>query len=470
MLAYLLEFIYFGQLDDRDNRHNKLVQLDLCGTSGVAPFVLALTRGLDVALEHPHADKTRVGVAGLSGGGWQTIMLASLDERITLANPVAGYSSMFTRAKYSRDVGDCEQIPTDMCTVADYTDLTAMVAPRPMLLTYNAKDECCFFPDDSLPPLEFAARPVYEQFGTANRFLTHVNYEPGTHNFERDNRAALYQLIGDSFFPNEDGFERSDISIRESELTSADELAVPMPAENATLHSLAMQISSALPSKVWSRDDQAAARDRLREIIRLENYQVRLQQRGEIKVDGFTSTHWLAEIGEDWSVPAVELVPDSARSRTIIIGDKGRGKIHAPVRRHLDAGERVLAVDLLGFGEAVEGVNPVELQMIATVGRRPLGIQAAQLLALAEWFGRESSRPKLGAYGPRSSAIALVAAAVEPDAFATVDLHDSWPSLKEFIHANLELEDAPELGCFGLLKEFDIRQLNALATPRKRSE
>ena len=41
----ILEFIDMGQLHDDDNKHNRLVQLDLCGTSGVAPFFLALTRG-----------------------------------------------------------------------------------------------------------------------------------------------------------------------------------------------------------------------------------------------------------------------------------------------------------------------------------------------------------------------------------------------------------------------------------------
>ncbi|MEX0611354.1 MAG: hypothetical protein WD738_05025 [Pirellulales bacterium] len=59
-----------------------------------------------------------------------------------------------------------------------------------------------------------------------------------------------------------------------------------------------------------------------------------------------------------------------------------------------------------------------------------------------------------------------MAAAVEPEAFARIELHDCWPSLKEFIRQKMELEDAPELGCFGLLQEFDIPQLEALAGPR----
>jgi cephalosporin-C deacetylase-like acetyl esterase len=67
--------------------------LELCGASGLAPFYLALVRALDVGLALEHADPKRVAVSGLSGGGWQTILVSSLDPRVTLANPVAGYGS-----------------------------------------------------------------------------------------------------------------------------------------------------------------------------------------------------------------------------------------------------------------------------------------------------------------------------------------------------------------------------------------
>ena len=90
---------------------------------------------------------------GLSGGGWQTIFISSLDTRVTLTNPVAGYSGFRTRVRHLKDLGDSEQTPCDLATVADYTTLTAMMAPRPTLLTYNGKDNCCFEAGYALPPL-----------------------------------------------------------------------------------------------------------------------------------------------------------------------------------------------------------------------------------------------------------------------------------------------------------------------------
>ena len=96
MIALNVEWLGMGQLNTADFSHYRMNQLDLCGTSGLAPFYLSMKRGLDVLLEHKNADPARVAVAGLSGGGWQTIIISALDTRVTLSNPVAGYSSFLT--------------------------------------------------------------------------------------------------------------------------------------------------------------------------------------------------------------------------------------------------------------------------------------------------------------------------------------------------------------------------------------
>ena len=84
-------------------------------------------------------------MTGLSGGGWQTITLSALDERVAVAVPVAGYSSLVTGIEHPEYVGnDIEQNATDFRDGQDYTHLTAMRAPRPTLLIYNAEDDCCF--------------------------------------------------------------------------------------------------------------------------------------------------------------------------------------------------------------------------------------------------------------------------------------------------------------------------------------
>ena len=50
------------------------------------------------------------------------------------------------------------KIPADLLSIADYSHLTAMLAPRPALLIYNEHDDCCFsslahvFPSNRVDP------------------------------------------------------------------------------------------------------------------------------------------------------------------------------------------------------------------------------------------------------------------------------------------------------------------------------
>src|SRR5579885_3445425 len=199
MLVLNVEWLGMGQLRTDDFRHGAMNQLDLCGTSGLAPFFLSMKRGIDVLLALSNADPKRVAVSGLSGGGWQTIFISGLDTRVTLSNPVAGYSSFRTRVRHFKDLGDSEQTPCDLATIADYTHLTAMLAPRAGLLTFNAKDNCCLEAGYAMPPLVEAALPIYRLYGKGRFLRTHVNYTPVDHNYGADNRQALYGMIGAHF-------------------------------------------------------------------------------------------------------------------------------------------------------------------------------------------------------------------------------------------------------------------------------
>ena len=68
--------------------------------------------------------------------------------------------------------------------------------------------------------------------------------------------------------------------------------------------------------------------------------------------------------------------------------------------------------------------------------------------------------------GKRTSVVALVAAALEPEAVAGVSLRQPLGSLKEVIERNRTVMQMPELFCFALLEHFDIKQLAALVAPR----
>jgi len=302
MLALNVEWLGMGQLSTPNFQHYRMNQLDLCGTSGLAPFYLSMERGLDVLLSHPFADAERVAVAGLSGGGWQTIFISSLDTRVTVANPVAGYSSFITRAHHHSDLGDSEQTPSDLAMVADYTHLTALLAPRAVLLTYNKKDDCCFASDHALPPLLEAAKPIFELYGKEDQLRWHVNEDPGTHNFELDNRQALCRMFADHFFAGDVSFPVKEIECAD-EVRAANELRVELPADSTDFNRLALQLCRELPRNAQlplMGQEVEPWRQRkvklLGEIVRARSYHVQ----GSIVVEFVTCDTGRATIGKTW--------------------------------------------------------------------------------------------------------------------------------------------------------------------------
>jgi len=475
MLALNLEWLGMGQLHSDGFAHYRMNQLDLCGTSGLAPFYLAMERGLDVLLAHKNADPQRVAVAGLSGGGWQTIFISSLDTRVTLTNPVAGYSSFLTRIHHHSDLGDSEQTPCDMATVADYAHLTAMMAPRATLLTFNIKDDCCFASGHALQPLLNAAESVFKLYDTSAKLRSHVNHDPGTHNFGLDNREALYRMLKANFYEDDDSFDATEIQC-DNELKTKEQLQVELPANNADFHSLALALSNDLPRGVSipEKPDAAwakAAREQLAEVVRSRQYdlvakEISTEQRGKMQV-----TFWQLQIGKEWTVPATEFSHDRSTANVdIVIADAGRGSTAATVARLLGENKRVLAVDPYYVGEAKNKDHDFLFALlVSAVGERPLGIQASQLATIARWQKQERKMDSVAiiADGPRMSLAALVAANLETACVDRLQLHQALGTLKEVIDQNLGVNEKPELFCFGLLEKFDIDILVALAAPRE---
>src|SRR5208337_4778469 len=130
VLALNLEWFNCGELNKKGNEHWFGAHLDLVGPNELGIFYLEMRKGLDYLYDHPNVDRNRIGVTGLSGGGWQTITLSALDERVKASNPVAGFSSIRARVEAKRygDLGDVEQSATDSLVGSDFPDLVALLA------------------------------------------------------------------------------------------------------------------------------------------------------------------------------------------------------------------------------------------------------------------------------------------------------------------------------------------------------
>ena len=246
MIALNVEWFGMGQLRTDGFVHERMNQIDLCGSSGLAPFYLAMKRGLDVLLSQEHADPECVAVTGLSGGGWQTIFISALDMRVTLTDPVAGYSSFKTRraprqrprrpgADADRP-GDPRRLHTPDGDDGAAADAADVQRERQLLFRGRLRPAAAAARRRAgLPPLRQGREPALSRQPL-----------PGTHAYEKDNREAFYRMVSDFFYPDDVNYDFREIPC-DAEIKTKEQLSVEIPADNLDFHALALRLSKALP-------------------------------------------------------------------------------------------------------------------------------------------------------------------------------------------------------------------------------
>jgi dienelactone hydrolase len=476
MFALNLEWFYFGELRAEGNEHWFGAHLDLVGANALGLFLLEMRRGLDYLYEHPGVDRNRIGVTGLSGGGWQTIFLSALDERVKVAVPVAGYSSTTTKVEARKygDLGDLEQNGTDVLASVDYTHLTAMMAPRPTMLIHNAEDDCCFRAALVKPLIYDGTRPFFKLYGKEDAFQWHENRDPGTHNYQLDNREEAYR-----FFSKQFGMPvvEKEIPVGE-EIKSYDELVVGLPKTNLTILDLARKMAGTISrAPIPSTSDAKAAwanaeRQKLNSVVRYKPVRLaRTWTLANTKNKGVETLSYLFEMENGLSASGVWLRGIDAAAKgpvTIVLNDQSRKAAASDISNRVNRDEQVLVLDLTFFGDTWKDLEPFSYaQILDAEGERPLGLQAAQLVEIAQWLRKRTGAETLGleSRGIRTEAVGLVAAALQPELFSELAVHEGMSTLDYVLRAPVTFLQAPELFCLDLYKEFDIDRLAAMAAP-----
>jgi len=485
--ALNLEWIGMGESFDNENAHWFQSQLDLVGTSGVGLFYLAMRRGLDYLATNPQVDPKRLGVTGLSGGGWQTIVLSALDARVFAAVPVAGYNSQVGRIGrmplVGSEGGDLEQQPTDFLAGQDYSTLTAMRAPRPTLLINNAEDDCCFRAPLVKPYIFDAIVPFFDLYGKRESLQFHENIDIPAHNYEIDNREQAYRFFVRSFALK--GIDH-EIPV-DDQVVSYDQLAVGIPPGNLTILGLARKLAgeishSPVPTNPEERGIWAAAeRDKLRTLVRYDPVQVReVWGEGNSREKGIQSLWYRFELSDGLSATGIWMkavaTPDDA-PLTIVMDDKGKKAAGEEVWNRMpwvadlvDRGQQVLVLDAIFSGDSAPDQPGFFLaDALAAEGARPLGIETAQLAALSHWADKQW-KPRqlcLETAGIRGQVAGMVTAALEPRLFTEMHAHGGMTSLRYLLEEPVTYQEAPELFCLDLYKAFDLDRLAALAEPAR---
>lgn len=475
IIALSLGWVGFGELALKGDDHDDSGALDLVGSNALGFFYLGMRRGLDFLASLPEVDTTRLGVTGLSGGGWQTTVLSALDSRVAVSVEVAGFGALQSNITHPRDTDEVEENATDFVRDTDYPTLVAMRAPRPTLLIHNAEDDCCFRAGLVKPYIYDEAKPYFELYGKPDLLAWYESSDPGTHNYQLVNRLHAYRFFSENFHMpviTEEIPSSTEVKIPE-------ELAVGIPTDNLTITGLARKLAGSItrpkvPSdsaghEAWSNDQRA----KLREVIRYAP--VSLENAWRMNSTRRMAIHTLSyrlDFSNGLSASGIWLKANDAAEEattTIILNDKGYEEASELVSRHVDHGEEVLALDLIfnGFSRP-QTPDPTDWETLtASTGDRPLGLEVAQLLAVAHWLRSDRAHRQIEVEtdGIRSAVIAAVAAAIDPQAFSVITSNHAMKSLSYLLDTPIAFRSAPDLFCLDLYKYFDIDGITAIAAP-----
>ena len=159
-------------------------------------------RALDFVSYLDYVDPSRIGMAGASGGGTHTILLAAVDDRLQYAAP----SNMVSFIMQGGDV--CENMPA-LRLGTNNVEIAAMFAPKPMLLMSATGDWTRNTLNEEFP----AIREIYKLYGKQENVEAFLLDAP--HNFNMQNRDAVYRFFGTRILhkPDDGSFQEKNAKI-----------------------------------------------------------------------------------------------------------------------------------------------------------------------------------------------------------------------------------------------------------------
>ena len=133
-------------------------------------------RALDYLETRPEVDREKFGVTGRSGGGAYSWFIAALDERIKVAVPTAGITTLKNHILDGAIEGHCDCMFMVNTARWDFDRVAALVAPRPLLIANTDSD--AIFPLDGVMEIFNRTRALYRKLGHEDRVGVHIGEGP----------------------------------------------------------------------------------------------------------------------------------------------------------------------------------------------------------------------------------------------------------------------------------------------------
>jgi dienelactone hydrolase len=125
-------------------------------------------RTIDYLVSRPEVDAKRIGCLGISMGGYRSLYLAGLDERIKSACVTGFLSSVRPMIRSHLDTHSWIHFLPALHRYLDLPDAASLAAPRPLLVQQCARDR--LFPAEGMKEAIKKIAAVYDKAGAKDKF------------------------------------------------------------------------------------------------------------------------------------------------------------------------------------------------------------------------------------------------------------------------------------------------------------
>lgn len=158
-------------------------------TSLVAVEMWKILRSLDVLLQRPDVLPGRAGIAGLSFGGFYTLLCAAADKRFDPVYASCIFADQFPLFQERADLSLSEFIWPGSALRCSFAELAALSCPRRLILESGVGD--ALFPIENVRAEASRVRQIYETLGSGGKF--HYVEHDGQHEFGLDEALRSFK-------------------------------------------------------------------------------------------------------------------------------------------------------------------------------------------------------------------------------------------------------------------------------------
>lgn len=445
--------------------------------SGISPalyFVWDGIRAVDYLLSRKEIDSSRIGIAGRSGGGTQSVYIAAMDNRILAAAPEC-YVTSFDKLLRSMGPQDAEQNLFHFFDKGlDMADFLEVRAPKPTLMVTTTSD---IFSIEGAREVFSEVKNTYQAFGTSQQ-LSMVEDDAG-HASTKKNREASYAFF-QKYLRNSGSNEDEEVTFFSDEelfVTSTGNVYTSLKGEN--LFSLNQKYTT---NKLKKREKVQPEK-----VASLMGYvQPKVNNKaifsGRLIKNGYVIEKYLVAGPDNYQLPVLWFKPQKTAPKILLyIYTKGKAaaiQSDSLVNQLMEAGYQVVIPDLSGAGELANAylkggdafIDSTSLNLWYTgilTNKSLVAVRAEEIQLITEFVKKNSGVSSITAVGSGTFSTDLLHAAVVTKAFGQLALLRGLSSYQSIIEQeHYRTKYIPSVVA-GALPFYDLPYLVTMLAPKR---